>query len=160
MVDGLGNVLAVGPNVLDGSGTGKTWDSTEGLDASEALFTGIGDDVIPWFASLGGNGIMRLFFFCSCSCFGVPKDDTGKAFVFSDSVGATAENKGGKVVLFCESVGFFDFGFIFDINDIFSGTTKTHGSKLRQWYVFANIHGLIITFLGKKESVDGIIRQA
>ena len=55
--DGLGDVLAVGPDVLDRGGPHRTGDPRQRLDAGPALLDGVGDEVVPSLA--GRNGQAR-----------------------------------------------------------------------------------------------------
>ena len=120
--------MAVGADVLDGGGSGESGDFAEGFDASETSFAGIGDDVVPVFATHDFEfGTIRSGSF-SDALHTVDDDCTTKTFVVANSVGAIAERYGGEVVLFGKTVGIRNFFGGFNFEDVASRATKAHGS--------------------------------
>ncbi len=119
--------MAVGTDVLNGSGAGEAGDFAEGFDAGEAAFAGVGDDVIPVFTAHDFN-CTRLINF-SNSAHAIDNDDAFEAFVVAKGVGTVAENEGGKMVLGGKAIGIGNFFGAFDFDDVARSATEAHGGK-------------------------------
>lgn len=138
--EGVGNVLAVGADILNRGGAGEAGDFAEGFDTGETLIYGVFYDGVPVGATHGGNDSVCV----SDAGDGIPDDDTVKTLVVANSVGATAENEERKIFFVSKSKSRDNVVSGFNIYDIASGAAETHGSKFRNGDVFANNHRYMI----------------
>ena len=118
--------MAVGADVLDGGSAGETGDFAHGFDAGEAMFAGIGDNVIPVFAAHDFDDAWILL---GDTAHAVDNNDTIVTFVVTDSVGAVAHDEGGELVLSGEAVGVRYFFGVFDFNNVAGWATEAHCGK-------------------------------
>ena len=102
--EGVGDILAVGADVLNGGGTGVAGDFTEGFDAGKTAFAGVGDDVVPRFAAHDSEGGFAVGAFFGDAAHTVDDNDAHEAFVVADCVGATTEDEGREMVSGGEAV--------------------------------------------------------
>ena len=124
--EGLGDVLAVGADVLYWGGGGVAGDFTESLDTGKAALAGVGDDVVPVFATHYLNLATRHSFNAPHT---VNEDDAVETVVVTDDVSTVAEDEYREVLLSGEIVGLGDFGGLLDLDDVLGGTAEAHGSE-------------------------------
>src|SRR5690606_13524766 len=88
-LEGLGDLLTVGADVLHRGGAGGAGDAGQGLDPPPALLDGGGDDLVPRLARRDGDerpgaGVARAALDPASQ---VPDHDTGEAVVGGEQVG-------------------------------------------------------------------------
>ena len=128
--EGVGNVLAVGTDVLDRGGAGEAGDFAHGFDASETFGHGVFDDVVPVVATQDfeyGAAVVGWRF--GDTAHAIDDNNTVEAFVVADGVGAVAHDKSGKMVLLGKTIGVGDVGGLLDFDDVASGAAEAHGGK-------------------------------
>ena len=125
-VDGLGDLLAVGADVLDGGAADGAGDAGEALDAADALLADVVDEVVPVHASgdvevdvvgAGDGGQARGF----QGADGDAEYESVEAGVADQEIAATAEGEDRELLLACELDGFEELIFRRD------GAEKTSG---------------------------------
>ena len=97
--DGLGDLLAVGADVLDRGGADRAGDAGQGLDADPAPGDGGGDDVVPVLARGDGHqhaaarGVVLAVAGVAHAARRDLDDDPGEALVGDHHVGAAAQHQ-------------------------------------------------------------------
>ncbi len=110
----VGNLLAVGTDVLDGSSAGEARDFGQGFDAGETFAASILDDVIPVFAAhdFEAEAVFNGLF--EHALHAVDNDDAVETFIATDGVGAVAEDKSREFERASKAVSVGDIARSFD----------------------------------------------
>ena len=135
--DGLGDLLAIGSNVLDGGAADEAGDAGEAFQATDSLLTDVKDQGVPVCA--GGNleNVASAF---NMWGDGEVEDEAGVAFVGDEEVGASAEDEGGDVVFSGGGDCFPEVEFIRDAGEVAGGTSDAEGGVRGQGDVLFDLH--------------------
>jgi hypothetical protein len=135
--DRLSDLLAVGPDVLDGRRAGGARDAGERLDPGQLVVHGVGDDVVPRLAGLHGE--RRAVALDPAASH---RDDvTRPAGIRGDHVGAAAEHQQRRTALVgCAHRG-DEPGGIGDHDDPVGDPADPESREARQLPFAKNLHG-------------------
>ena len=127
--ESFGDVLAVGTDILNGSGTGLAGDFAEGFDAGEISLDCVINYVVPRGSahdfkksdtvldSLGDTGEIR------------GDDDTREKRIMTNGVGTATEDEGGEMIHIGKFKSLGDFGGILCGENIAGGAADTHSGE-------------------------------
>lgn len=140
--DGLGDLLAVGPYVLDGSSSDSSGYPGEALDAANSLLAGGKDEVVP--LDTGGNGVFEVIAVGDWSCRAIEgdaKDEPAEAGVGDEEVAAAPQGEDLERMLAGERNGFKQVGFGRYHTEEACGTADPQGGKGGQGDVLLDVDG-------------------
>jgi hypothetical protein len=127
--DGVGDLLAVGADVLDGGSADQSGDTGEALDAGDSLLADGEDEGVPVVA--GGDGVLDGVGGGGGDGGGAGEgdveDDAVEAGVGDEEIAAAAEDECGQVVLVGEFDGFDESGFSGDFAEVTGGPADAEG---------------------------------
>ena len=150
--------MTVGADVLNRGSGGKSGDFAESFDAGEASFAGVGDNIVPRFATHDFDSVVVFVWVVTCFCnignaaHAIDNNDATKTFITANSVGATTEDENWEILGGGKFVSFGDFTWLLNFDAIFGGATDAHSSDARNQNIFANSHNMILAqneFCGK-----------
>ena len=133
--DGLGDLLSVGADVLDGGSADEAGDAGEALDAGEVAGDGEVDEGVP---GLAGGGFEEAVGLLGDAAEGDVEDEAVEAGVTDEEVAAATEDEDGQAALIGPGEGGGDVGFIGDLGEVARGAADTEGGEWGQRVVFAD----------------------
>lgn len=142
-VDGLGDLLPVGSDVLDGRGTSEAGDAGEALHAGEVEGARVENEGVPVEAGgdpevdpvlAGWSGNQRV-------AESEMEDEAGETAIRDEEVGAAAEGEEAEVVGPGEGDGFEELGLGADLDEEAGWAADAEGGEGGEVDVFLNLEG-------------------
>jgi len=127
--DGVGDLLAVGSDVLDWGAPDRAWDAGEALDAGDSLLADAEDEAVPLGA--GGGGVVDVSAFgagVGGGADGDVEDEAVEAGVADEEIAAAAEDEDFEAVPAGEVDSLEEFGFGADFAEEARRTADAEGS--------------------------------
>jgi len=132
-VDGAGDLLPIGADVLNGRTSDEAGDAGQALDSADSLLAGPEDEGVPVYAGVDDG---ETLFGADLVTDVDEEDEAGEAFVGDDEVGAATKGEDWEALPVGEGDGLEEFGLCGDAGEEAGGASDAEGSERGQGDVF------------------------